>query len=111
MRHMVLVLIGMALVGPLAAENSQAEDAVEAQAVTGTIGEVNDDVSAFTLLIGDGEEQEVKTFALSGGTRYVVNDEESTAAETLVPGATATVTYAGNQALSVEVRTDQDEEP
>lgn len=111
MRHIGLSLIALALVGLLVAQESQPPEALEAQAVTGTIGEVSDDASSFTLLVGEGAEQEVKSFSVGGGTRYVVNDEESTAAEALVLGARATVTYTGTQALSVEVRTDQDEEP
>ena len=111
MRQIVTVLTWMMLAGLLMAQDSQPQEAPEAQAATGTIGEVSDDASTFTLLVGEGPEQETKGFSVSGGTRYLVNDEESTAAETLLPGATATVTYAGSQALSVEVRTDQDEEP
>jgi hypothetical protein len=101
-------LLLMAVVA-LRASAANEEPQQPQKTANGIIAAVAQDLSTFTLQMGQAEQSAKRVLKISGSTSFQLNGQASTAAEALKVGNHASVKYTGDTALSVSVTTQKKE--
>ncbi|MCC7406823.1 MAG: hypothetical protein IT442_02050 [Phycisphaeraceae bacterium] len=100
---------GLTLVVMLALLVGRAAARPEAEITEGRIASVDDDYKSFELSVGEGDDQKTIEFEVGDRTEFLLNDEDSTAKDALLVGASATVTHVADEAEKVDVTVSEQE--